>query len=144
MAVKSGRQRRDELKGERKAKKVRRAQRAKREQQETRARYLDDSILAGAVPVNAALLAPGRSRDVPEFVERGTYLDRPFICTDCGKEEVWTATRQKWWYEVAKGEPFTTASRCRACRRRERERKSEARRVHLEGVARKSTRKKLA
>ena len=68
------------------------------------------------------------------------YLDKTFTCVDCGLEQVWTATQQKWWYEVAKGDVFTTATRCRACRRRERTRKAEARRVHLEGLARKNIR----
>jgi len=31
------------------------------------------------------------------------YVDKPFICRDCGKHEIWKATSQKWWYEVAKG-----------------------------------------
>ncbi len=134
-------QRRGELKSERTQKKVRRVTRVSLEQPETRARYLSEAIMAGAVPVNATLLAPSRSRDTPEFVARGTYLNRVFACVDCEAEEVWTATQQKWWYEVAKGELFTTARRCRSCRRRERDRKAEARRVHLEGLARKKARK---
>jgi hypothetical protein len=80
-------------------------------------------------PVNVSKV---RSRSVipniPAF-----YADQPFICVDCGSAEVWTARQQKWWYEVAGGEIETTAIRCRRCRRKERERKSEARRIHLEG-----------
>jgi hypothetical protein len=45
--------------------------------------------------------------------------------------------QQKWWYETAKGDVFTKAVRCRACRTKERARKAAARRVHLEGLARK-------
>jgi hypothetical protein len=93
---------------------------------------------ARGVLVNAAALAPNNSYGVPDFVQRGYYVDRSFRCKSCGKEEVWTATRQKWWYEVAKGFVYSTAVRCRACRRRERDRRAEARRVHLEGVARKA------
>ncbi|HEX5608348.1 MAG TPA: zinc-ribbon domain containing protein, partial [Candidatus Binatia bacterium] len=55
------------------------------------------------VPVNAELLAPNNSYGAPDFVTRGYYVDRNFCCIDCGKEEVWTGTQQKWWYEVAKG-----------------------------------------
>jgi hypothetical protein len=44
------------------------------------------------------------------------YRDVEFDCADCGRHEVWTATQQKWWYEVAKGSLYTTANRCRACR----------------------------
>lgn len=93
--------------------------------------------LAESAPCNVSALAPYNSYGDPEFVTRGFYVDEPFICVGCGKEEVWTATRQKWWYEIAKGHPYTKASRCRACRRRERERAAKAREVHLEGLARK-------
>lgn len=86
--------------------------------------------------VNAALLRPTKSYGMPEFVSRGHYVDLPFACKDCGKQEVWTATQQKWWYETAKGDVWTTARRCRACRRREQARRTQARQVHLEGLAR--------
>ena len=84
-----------------------------------------------------ALLGHHRSYSDPEFIQRGTYLDLAFTCLDCGKQEVWTATQQKWWYEVAKGNLFTRAARCRPCRRKQQARKAEARRVHLDGVAKK-------
>lgn len=90
---------------------------------------------ARGTAVNLEALVPHLG--TPEFVARGFYTDRPFECIDCGKAEVWTAAQQKWWYEVAKGEVHSTARRCRGCRRRERERRAEARRVHLEGLARK-------
>ena len=93
-------------------------------------------------PVNEALLAPNNSYGAPDFVYRGYYVDRPFRCVDCGKEEVWTGTQQKWWYEVAKGFVYTTAVRCRLCRRKKREQSNESRRVHLEGLERKARRKR--
>jgi hypothetical protein len=93
--------------------------------------------LKGQVLVNPALLRPTNSYSIPEFVERECYVDRPFVCKDCGKAELWTATQQKWWYETAKGDVWTVAVRCRPCRRREQARKAEARRVHREGMARK-------
>ena len=65
------------------------------------------------------------------------YEDYPFRCRDCGKGEIWTARQQKRWYEEQGGEIETRATRCRSCRRKEHERKSEARRVHLEGLRRK-------
>lgn len=83
-------------------------------------------------PVNEALLAPNNSYGAPDFVYRGYYVDRPFCCVECGKEEVWTGTQQKWWYEVAKGFVYTTAIRCRLCRRKKREQSDESRRVHRE------------
>src|SRR6185295_3087039 len=54
------------------------------------------------VPVNEELLAPNNSYGAPAFVTRGYYVDIAFRCVDCGKEEVWTGSQQKWWYEIAK------------------------------------------
>ena len=96
---------------------------------------------SNTAPCNPLLLAPSNSYGIPEFVSRGYYVDQPFACIGCQAEEVWSATQQKWWYEVAKGNVESQAVRCRACRRVERERSSEARRIHLEGVARKHARK---
>ena len=91
--------------------------------------------LRNKVQVNESLLRETNSYGIPDFVERGYYKDRFFKCKDCGKEETWRATQQKWWYEIAKGDVWTTAVRCRPCRKKERARKAEARRVHLEGIA---------
>jgi hypothetical protein len=48
---------------------------------------------------------------LPEY-----YIDRPFRCRDCGKEEIWKAADQKWYYEEAKAHMDATAVRCHACR----------------------------
>ena len=93
--------------------------------------------LKGQVLVNPGLLRPTNSYSIPDFVEREFYVDKPFQCKDCGKSEIWTASQQKWWYETAKGDVWTMAIRCRPCRRRDRMRRAEARRIHQEGVARK-------
>ncbi|HEX4149337.1 MAG TPA: zinc-ribbon domain containing protein [Pirellulales bacterium] len=87
------------------------------------------------VAVNAAKLATNNSYCAPDYLQRGYYLDVEFTCQGCGLEQVWTAKQQKWWYEVAKGSPFSTARLCRPCRRKERERRTAARRIHLEGLA---------
>ncbi|NJM00552.1 MAG: hypothetical protein HC924_18050 [Synechococcaceae cyanobacterium SM2_3_2] len=70
------------------------------------------------------------------------YLDRLVVCRQCSKEEVWPADRQKWWYEVAKGNINTQAILCRACRKTQQVRKEKARRVHLEGLAKKHEQRK--
>ena len=89
---------------------------------------------ADAVMANAAeLLHNNTYGRLPRF-----YVDKVITCRDCGAEEVWTAEDQKWWYEVAKGHMDSTAVRCRECRRKEKARRAEARRVHLEGAARKA------
>ena len=92
------------------------------------------------IPVNEALLAPNNSYGVADFVARGYYVDLPFRYIDCGKEEVWTGSQQKWWYEVAKGFVYSSAIRCRACRRKKRDQRDVAGRVHQEGILQKRNR----
>lgn len=125
--MKSNKQRRAELK----AKKTIQAKKKALKQKESR---INDGTIQ---EVDRGALVPDGSYGCPTFVERGYYVDIPFVCKDCGKDETWTAAQQKWWYEIAKGGVWTTARRCRLCRRRERERQNEARRVHLEGLRRK-------
>jgi len=91
---------------------------------------------AGSVLVDATKLR-GSSWGLPAFAWQGYYQDAPFRCKDCGAEQVWTARQQKWWYEVAGGNYDCRAVRCKACRIKERARIAEARRVHMEGLARK-------
>ncbi len=78
---------------------------------------------ADRLPVDASELNMGNTYAcAPEY-----YYDLEFQCVDCGKQEIWTAAQQKWWYEEAGGYFFATAIRCRNCRKKERERKKEAR-----------------
>ena len=122
----SGKQRRAEIKKKRATRKAK-----------TAGKRTPKPLPTGTAPVHEALLAPNNSYGAPQFVYRGYYLDLPFVCHGCGKEEVWTATQQKWWYEVAKGFAYSTAKLCRTCRREARARSDESRRLHLEGLARK-------
>lgn len=132
--MKSGKQRRAEINAKRKQKAAKRQTANKETDRRLR------PVLGP--PVNEALLAQNNSYGAPDFVYRGFYVDMPFRCVDCGKEEVWTGTQQKWWYEVAKGFAYSTAVRCRLCRRKKREHSAESRRVHLAGLARKVRRKR--
>jgi hypothetical protein len=127
--MKSGKQRRAEIRAKRKRQANKRQPRAQQIDRQLRPAF--------GPPVNEALLAPNNSYGAPDFVRRGYYIDRPFRCTDCGKEEVWTSTQQKWWYEIAKGFVYSTAVRCRTCRRAKRAKSAESRRVHFEGIKRK-------
>ena len=133
--VKSNKQRLAELKAKRTARKVKTAKGIRADQQ-AYIRMIGPPI--GSAPVNAGLLALELSYRIPEFVTRGYYEDRPFTCRDCGKDQVWTATQQKWWYEIAKGGPSTTATRCRPCRKRERDRAAAHKQRTEEGIARKA------
>jgi hypothetical protein len=72
-------------------------------------------IPPGAIPADLSKQAKNNSYDPPHF-----YVDQPFRCVDCGKEEIWTASRQKWYYEVAKGSIYGRAVRCRPCRQKHR------------------------
>lgn len=125
--MKSGKQRRAEIK----------AHRLDREALEQKHRNEQDAVKVSlrTVPCDPENLAPYNSYGMPEFVACGYYADRVFQCASCKKQEIWTATRQKWWYEVAKGSVESRAKLCNPCRKVERERRAEARRVHLEGVA---------
>ena len=134
--MKSGIQRRAEIKVHRSGKRAAvRAEEAR--EQAKQAESERAALLKIYVGVNAENLAPTGSYSTPDFVERGFYVDKPFVCKACGKQEVWSAGQQKWWYETAKGDVWTTATRCLACRRKERERRNDARRVHLDGLAKK-------
>ncbi len=136
-AYKSGKQRRAEICAARAAKRLRRPAPAAQPVQAPRPR--------GTAPVAPGQLRPHNSYGEPDFVRRGYYEDLPFRCVDCGAEGVWTAVRQKWWYEVAKGDVFTTALRCAACRAKERLRKEAARRAHQEGLlAKRAAKHRLA
>jgi hypothetical protein len=89
-----------------------------------------DSWPKGAVAANLVALGHNNTYGLlPNY-----YVDKPFKCRDCGIEEVWRATQQKWYYEVAKGHIDSTAVRCRACRRKERARKTAAREVSIAGL----------
>lgn len=124
--IKSGKQRRAEIVAARQRRQARRS--AACAQQTISLRP------PGTAPVELSRLRPYNSYGEPDFVARGYYQDLAFRCADCGAEGVWTAERQKWWYEVAKGEVFTTARRCAACRARERARKMIARQLHQAGL----------
>ena len=118
-SVSSGKKRREQLSATKAAK------RAKRDEMKRAARL---GVAGQHLAVDISRLAPHNSYSQPQFVERGYYVDQRFECVDCGVPQVWTEAQQKWWYEVAKGYPFTTAIRCRACRRSERARREQARR----------------
>lgn len=109
---------------------------------EKRKQALRASAFAGAgrlVAVDPSKLAPDNSYGVPDFVARGYYRDVLFRCADCGAPGVWSAERQKWWYEVAGGYVWSTARRCAACRARKREQRDLGRKTYFEGMARKAS-----
>lgn len=128
--MKSGKQRKSEIKADRIHAAARR---------EVAARLFLAKMPLGAVAADATRMMPNNSyASPPQF-----YVDYAFDCRDCKSPEIWMAAQQKWWFEVAKGEMGTRAVRCRSCRFIERARAAEARRVSLLGLERKLALRKL-
>lgn len=83
-----------------------------------------------AVKANPAKLAHNNTYGLlPLF-----YIDKEFTCIDCGSDEIWTAKQQKWWYEMAKGHIDSTAVRCRRCRDKIKKQKDDQK-AHMEEMA---------
>lgn len=127
--MKSGKQRREEIKA------MRLARLAKHDSM-CKAGASPDvrmGLVYGAVLSDPTRLAFNNSYGTwPSF-----YVDRSFTCRDCESQEVWTAKQQKWWFEVAQGPIYSSAVRCRPCRIVERTRADEQRRVSLQGMQKK-------
>jgi hypothetical protein len=135
--VKSGKLRRAEIRARRTGRKVKLKQRLVSERLAFRRAMLPPE---GTVAVDRSRVKVGYGLP-PEFLETGYYVDRPFTCCDCGAPQVWTALQQKWWYEVAGGDPWSKAVRCRPCRRARRAEAAEHKARSEEGRARKAAAK---
>ncbi len=75
-----------------------------------------------SIPMDPALALPTNVR-IPAVC----YLDIQFVCADCGKPEVWTASSQQHYYEVLKASPYKRPKHCYECRQKELARKLQAR-----------------
>ncbi|EIE1273477.1 zinc-ribbon domain containing protein [Vibrio parahaemolyticus] len=64
------------------------------------------------------------------------YYNKYYKCCDCGKEEVWTAENQKYWYEDLGKTINSHAIRCQVCRAHILALKEEQKR-HMEEMANK-------
>jgi Probable zinc-ribbon domain len=136
--MKSGKQRRIELKVKKQGRETKLATKKLAARETEKLLELEWATSHGGLIVDRTALAQNNSYGEPEFMKLGYYLDKPFTCAACKSQEVWTAAQQKWWYEVAKGSLFATAKFCRTCRNQEKNRRAEARRIHLEGIAKKT------
>jgi hypothetical protein len=94
-------------------------------------------IPANAIPAAVELHLP---QCVFCHVPKIFYEDMAFACRDCGKEQVWTAWQQRWWYEVCHGNLSSTAVYCRECRKKRREQKEHRRLATRAGIERKRAR----
>ncbi|MDR2187166.1 MAG: zinc-ribbon domain-containing protein [Azonexus sp.] len=133
-APKSNQQRREEIKAARRERLALRLLELERQQAAMQAAWraarrskrAGKSIFGRRLAVDYEKLVPNNSYGMTDFARLGFYEDLPFICADCGAECIWTAERQRWWYEVAGGSQYTTAKRCAACRAKAREAKKAA------------------
>ena len=86
----------------------------------------------GAIAADPLKQVPNGSYDPPPL----WYVDKDFVCIQCGIEETWTSEQQKWYYEEAKGSLYATAIRCRKCRMKIKEAK-EIQRIQMTTAAKK-------
>jgi hypothetical protein len=133
--MKSNKQKRTELKARNESRREAAALAARRAVEQKRRDVYLAALKRGEIAVNPDRLAPTNSYSEADFVLRGTYRPVEFVCAGCGAPQVWTPRQQKWWYEIAQGDRFSTAKLCRPCRAKERARKTEARRVSGRGGA---------
>jgi putative zinc ribbon protein len=97
-----------------------------------RAREREEMIAAGKIIfADLSKQAPNNSYGPPT-----EYRDHEFTCCDCGTVETWTAKQQQWWYEVAKGDINSRATRCQECRAKRRKYKGLAPKTIAEREAR--------
>ncbi len=95
---------------------------AKRTAKESAVKQTEQKMPPGALRAN---LAKQISRcAMPKL--KPWYVDQKFKCQTCGTLKTWTATQQRWWYEVAGGEIESTAIQCRACRQKQQKANAEA------------------
>ncbi len=100
-----------------------------RRQREARQRRIDRIKAMGSIDTRDSNVKPpfgSVMADPKELAHNNTYdglplfyMDHVFTCRDCGKEEIWSAQQQKWWYEEAKGNINAKAVRCGKCRKKE-------------------------
>jgi len=127
--MKSGRQRREEIKGQRNSE----TQSATRRKQSRARRRVPWETCRWTSRLSRRTRATARLRLLCAAIIR-TLL---FVVVAVAKRRSGQRTQQKWWYEVAKGYVYSNAKFCRPCRKRERARREEARRVYFEGIGRK-------
>ena len=120
--MKSNKQRRLEIK-------AKRLKRAKKLQNLDTRQKINDLPFGSVLADHKELVHNNTYGLLPEY-----YIDVPFICKDCGTEQIWTAKQQKWWYEIAKGYIDSCAIRCYSCRKKIRDAKALQKR-HMEEMA---------
>ena len=123
--MKSGKQKRQEIKEKRRKK-------AEAHIKVDTCSNVSNMPMIGAIPADHKQLEHINTYGMlPNF-----YVDKPFVCRDCGAKEIWTAKQQKWWYEVAKSHLDSIAVHCRRCRNITKNKKAKQKQ-HMEEMAKK-------
>ena len=85
-----------------------------REKKNARRRLESQGRMVDGVEIPATAIAANIEEQAPAcFSKRYYYKDHEFTCADCGKNEVWTAEEQQWYFEVIKAHPASTAKHYR-------------------------------
>jgi hypothetical protein len=79
-------------------------------------------ISLDAIPVDPERINLGGS-----YFRPICFRDQAFVCRDCGTACTWAAESQRWYFETFSAPYYEQPVRCRACRRKERERVRQAR-----------------
>ena len=74
-----------------------------------------------AIPVDPDLINLGGSYFHPTH-----FQAVQFRCSDCGVPQTWAAEDQRWYYETTGAPYYSTATRCRGCRKKDQNRKNPA------------------
>lgn len=82
---------------------------------------------AAEVPPDAIPVDPERINLGGSYFRPVCFRDQPFVCRDCGAACVWQVESQRWYFETFFAPYYEQPVRCRACRRKERERVRQAR-----------------
>ena len=77
-------------------------------------------IPVGAAPGNVALQEFCSHCHLPQYF----YVDKQSVCVQCGKDFIFQAKEQKFWYENLKFNFHSHAIRCLDCRKKKRNEKS--------------------
>ena len=82
---------------------------------------------AADIPPDAIPVDPDRLNLGGSYFRPTCFQALPFTCADCGAAQVWAAEDQRWYYETCGAPCYATATRCRACRKKEQARRAAAR-----------------
>lgn len=84
-------------------------------------------IDASEIPDDAIPIDPDLTIRANRVIPAVCYMDIRFVCSDCGKHDLWSADSQRQYFELSKALPYKKPKRCYECRQKELARKIQAR-----------------